>query len=465
MPTRLWWTAGLMIEPSVSVPTPIGAMSSATAAAVPLLEPLGVEREVVGIEDLTAQRGVARGHSFGEEVGQFGEVGLGEDHGARFAQSPDQVGVSRCRGSRKSNGASRSGLSGDVDVVLDDRQVCLREDCVVHAGSGTGRWPLPARWRRASQRGSLRRGDRAARCATGAKGQTDGCSSCPQTSPGQARRPCQRSRGSIIPGSWRGVTKRPVGDDALMSSIRRLGSPRSSRVEPPSAAPTSRDEGHRRVYRASCGRGRGEAGGRSLARVVALRHRRHLDSDGPPLCRCDCAPADHRHFVGPLPGRRLGGGRRLPDRHDDEPARAPLQSSHRCRRRSPGALGGFLGALAGIEGWVIYPLVALWTAASGLAVAISPRAALGGRFLGDGVALRRVVPGLHAAVGGGRRLDARGRPWRGRDRLGAHGLGGSGAPQPRRGQRPPGSGGSAPAPEPSAGGSPSTRYWPTTRPG
>ena len=40
------------------------------------------------------------------------------------------------------------------------------------------------------------------------------------------------------------------------------------------------------------------------------------------------------------------------------------------------ALGGFLGALAGIEGWVIYPLVAAWTAASGLAVAISARAAL-----------------------------------------------------------------------------------------
>ena len=42
------------------------------------------------------------------------------------------------------------------------------------------------------------------------------------------------------------------------------------------------------------------------------------------------------------------------------------------------ALGGFLGALSGIEGWVIYPLVALWAAASGLAVAISPRAALVG---------------------------------------------------------------------------------------
>lgn len=42
------------------------------------------------------------------------------------------------------------------------------------------------------------------------------------------------------------------------------------------------------------------------------------------------------------------------------------------------ALGGLLGALSGIEGWVIYPLVALWTAASGLAVAISPRAALVG---------------------------------------------------------------------------------------
>lgn len=40
------------------------------------------------------------------------------------------------------------------------------------------------------------------------------------------------------------------------------------------------------------------------------------------------------------------------------------------------ALGGFLGALTGIEGWLIYPLVAAWTAASGLAVAISPRAAL-----------------------------------------------------------------------------------------
>ncbi len=60
------------------------------------------------------------------------------------------------------------------------------------------------------------------------------------------------------------------------------------------------------------------------------------------------------------------------------------QPEHRFRARVVAgaavlvALGGFLGALAGIEGWVIYPLVALWTAASGLAVAISPRAALVG---------------------------------------------------------------------------------------
>ena len=42
IPTRLWRTEGLMIEPSVSVPIPMGAISKATAAAVPLLEPLGV---------------------------------------------------------------------------------------------------------------------------------------------------------------------------------------------------------------------------------------------------------------------------------------------------------------------------------------------------------------------------------------------------------------------------------------
>lgn len=58
------------------------------------------------------------------------------------------------------------------------------------------------------------------------------------------------------------------------------------------------------------------------------------------------------------------------------------QPEHRFRARVVAgaavlvALGGFLGALTGIEGWVIYPLVAVWTAASGLAVAISPRAAL-----------------------------------------------------------------------------------------
>lgn len=60
------------------------------------------------------------------------------------------------------------------------------------------------------------------------------------------------------------------------------------------------------------------------------------------------------------------------------------QPEHRFRARIVAgaavlvALGGFLGALSGIEGWVIYPLVAAWTAASGLAVAISPRAALVG---------------------------------------------------------------------------------------
>lgn len=60
------------------------------------------------------------------------------------------------------------------------------------------------------------------------------------------------------------------------------------------------------------------------------------------------------------------------------------QPEHRFRARIVAgaavlvALGGFLGALTGIEGWLIYPLVALWTAASGLAVAISARAALVG---------------------------------------------------------------------------------------
>ena len=42
------------------------------------------------------------------------------------------------------------------------------------------------------------------------------------------------------------------------------------------------------------------------------------------------------------------------------------------------ALGGFLGALCGIEGWVIYPVVALWTVVSGLMAAVSARAALVG---------------------------------------------------------------------------------------
>jgi uncharacterized membrane protein YccC len=42
------------------------------------------------------------------------------------------------------------------------------------------------------------------------------------------------------------------------------------------------------------------------------------------------------------------------------------------------ALGGVLGALSGIWGWVIYPLVAVWTIGSGLMVAVGPRAALVG---------------------------------------------------------------------------------------
>ena len=49
MPTRLWRTEGLMIEPSVSVPIPTGAISRATAAPVPLLEPLGVAARSYGL--------------------------------------------------------------------------------------------------------------------------------------------------------------------------------------------------------------------------------------------------------------------------------------------------------------------------------------------------------------------------------------------------------------------------------
>jgi uncharacterized membrane protein YccC len=60
------------------------------------------------------------------------------------------------------------------------------------------------------------------------------------------------------------------------------------------------------------------------------------------------------------------------------------QPEHRFRARIVAgaavfvALGGLLGALSGIWGWVIYPLVALWTIASGLMVAVGPRAALVG---------------------------------------------------------------------------------------
>jgi hypothetical protein len=42
------------------------------------------------------------------------------------------------------------------------------------------------------------------------------------------------------------------------------------------------------------------------------------------------------------------------------------------------ALGGFLGALAGIGGWAIYPLVGAWAVVSGLMAAVSARAALVG---------------------------------------------------------------------------------------
>ncbi len=41
-------------------------------------------------------------------------------------------------------------------------------------------------------------------------------------------------------------------------------------------------------------------------------------------------------------------------------------------------LGGFLGALSGIEGWVIYLLVGVWALASGLLAAVNSRAALVG---------------------------------------------------------------------------------------
>jgi hypothetical protein len=60
------------------------------------------------------------------------------------------------------------------------------------------------------------------------------------------------------------------------------------------------------------------------------------------------------------------------------------QPDHRFRARIVAgaamfvALGGFLGALTGIEGWAIYPLAAVWAMASGLLAAVSARAALVG---------------------------------------------------------------------------------------
>ncbi len=109
-----------MIEPSVSVPTPKGARSNATATAVPLLDPLGVSREVVGVEDLAAQGGIARGHALGEEVGQLREVRLGEDHGSCVPQVSDQSGVGRGDRAGEGEGPDRGRLARHVDVVLDD---------------------------------------------------------------------------------------------------------------------------------------------------------------------------------------------------------------------------------------------------------------------------------------------------------------------------------------------------------
>ena len=60
------------------------------------------------------------------------------------------------------------------------------------------------------------------------------------------------------------------------------------------------------------------------------------------------------------------------------------QPGHRFRARVVAAaavfvaLGGFLGALSGIRGWTIYPLVGAWALGSGLMAAVSPTASLVG---------------------------------------------------------------------------------------
>ena len=59
----------------------------------PAARPARRQAHVVRVEDLAAERGVPAGHLLGHEVGQLGEVGLAQNHGAGLAQPGHQGGV------------------------------------------------------------------------------------------------------------------------------------------------------------------------------------------------------------------------------------------------------------------------------------------------------------------------------------------------------------------------------------
>ena len=115
-PTRPQAEAGMRIDPPPSLPCASGSIPDATAAALPPLDPPGVR---VRSHGLRVGPRVAR--LGGRQDRELRQVRDADDHEARLAQPPDQVGgvIGPVAGQE---------LRGAVDLVARDADVALDRD-------------------------------------------------------------------------------------------------------------------------------------------------------------------------------------------------------------------------------------------------------------------------------------------------------------------------------------------------